>query len=185
VSTAVDTLVEAELDFQRQILPLLDIALHQQRPLLEQLAIGRTLQGQWRSLGSYQNWLDLLYHYFLPRAQMAIQSLSNRSDLPPEARQWVDGYVDAVDIASAAVSAFYQEAAAGRIEHIKAQVAEATGDWVTGSLSQSAIRALRSTSGINCVLVGMRRQGYVDDILAELAVPLEQQPYETAWESLK
>jgi aryl-alcohol dehydrogenase-like predicted oxidoreductase len=89
-----------------------------------------------------------------------------------------------VDITSTAVSAFYQEMAIGRIQGVKEKVSQAAADWVTLSLSQTAVRALRTTAGITCVLVGMRRQSYVEDVLAELSIPLDPRPYETAWERL-
>ena len=41
-------------------------------------------------------------------------------------------------------------------------------DWSAGSLSQLAIRSLRSTAGITSVLIGMRKAEYVEDVLQEL-----------------
>ena len=41
-------------------------------------------------------------------------------------------------------------------------------DWSAGSLSQLAIRSLRSTAGITSVLIGMRKTAYVEDVLQEL-----------------
>jgi aryl-alcohol dehydrogenase-like predicted oxidoreductase len=184
VSTAVDTLVKAEVNLQQKLLPQLDIPLDQKRSLLERLAIGRILLGQWRGFGSYQNWLDILSHYLVPRAQAALQSLSDQPEMPPEAAEWVEDYVHMADIAFAAVSAFYQEMAIEHIQTIKEKVSRVAADWAASTLSQTAVRALRSTAGITCVLVGMRRQSYVDDILVELSVPVEPQPYETAWERL-
>jgi aryl-alcohol dehydrogenase-like predicted oxidoreductase len=63
-------------------------------------------------------------------------------------------------------------------------VAQADPDWATGSLSQTAVRALRSTVGITSVLVGMRRVAYVDDVLEELKVPIDQRSREDAWQTL-
>jgi aryl-alcohol dehydrogenase-like predicted oxidoreductase len=84
VSTAVDTLVDAEIDFQQNWLPRLDLEVEERRPLLEKLAIGRVLQGQWRAFGSYQNWIDVQSRFLIPRARTALQLLSNRPNLPPE-----------------------------------------------------------------------------------------------------
>jgi hypothetical protein len=47
-----------------------------------------------------------------------------------------------------------------------------------------AVRALRSTAGISCVLVGMRRTPYVDDILAELATPVARKDRRASWRKL-
>jgi len=72
-----------------------------------------------------------------------------------------------------------------RIEAITAALAAADPDWGGNtSLSQLAVRALRSTAGISCVLVGMRRTPYVDDILAELATPVARKDRRTSWRKL-
>ncbi len=52
---------------------------------------------------------------------------------------------------------------------LKTLVGEVERDWVPAeTLSQIAVRALRSTLGVTCALVGMRETVYVDDMLAEL-----------------
>jgi hypothetical protein len=109
VSTAVDTLVAAELRFQQQLMPELGLEGDEERLLLEQLAVGRILQGQWQGFGSYENWNDIRSRYLIPRSQAAVRFLSNRPNLPPEMAEWFGTYVDAVDNATAVVSAFYQE----------------------------------------------------------------------------
>jgi aryl-alcohol dehydrogenase-like predicted oxidoreductase len=50
-----------------------------------------------------------------------------------------------------------------------------SSSWVVGpkTLSQIAIRALRTTPSITCVLVGMRREHYVSDILDEIQRKVE------------
>jgi aryl-alcohol dehydrogenase-like predicted oxidoreductase len=185
VSTAVDTLVESELEFQQTILPTLEVSLQEQRSLLEQLALGRILQGQWRGFGSYQNWLDIQSRYLLPRVRNALQSLSNQPNSPPEATVWQERYVDSADIALTAVSAFYQEGAFNHVQIIKERIAQAQEAWVAGTLSQTAVRAVRSTDGISSVLIGMRRQIYVDDVLADLSESIEQKEWDEAWERLR
>jgi aryl-alcohol dehydrogenase-like predicted oxidoreductase len=72
-----------------------------------------------------------------------------------------------------------------RIETITAALAAADPDWGgNASLSQLAVRALRSTAGISCVLVGMRRTAYVNDILTELATPVAQKDRKASWQKL-
>ena len=56
------------------------------------------------------------------------------------------------------------------------KVAAVDEDWSPAeTLSQIALRAIRSTAGISAVLVGMRSEEYVEDVLAELrrACPLD------------
>ncbi len=75
--------------------------------------------------------------------------------------------------------------AARRAGEIKAALAAADPDWAGDApLSRLALRALRSTSGIACTLVGMRRIAYVDDIVAELGHPLECRERGASWREL-
>ena len=53
------------------------------------------------------------------------------------------------------------------------------------TLSRMAVRALRSTAGVTCVLVGMRQENYVEDILAELREHLEAGEREESWMTLR
>ncbi len=84
----------------------------------------------------------------------------------------------------AAVSAFYQEEAFNHVQEIKEKVAQVEGEWLGDSLSQTAVRAIRSTSGISSVLVGMRHQAYVDDVIAELKQPCQKKNRIEAWKQL-
>ena len=58
-------------------------------------------------------------------------------------------------------------------------------NWAqAGTLSQKAIRALRSTTGVSVVLVGMRRDAYVEDVLTELHRTVEQTDRRDSWHKL-
>jgi aryl-alcohol dehydrogenase-like predicted oxidoreductase len=185
VSTAVDTLVEMEEGFRQNHLPqlveTLNLSAETREALLQMIAIGRLLHGQWRGFGTYQNWSDLRGRYLIPRAQWALQFLAEQPNLPAEAAKWLDRYVDEVNMTLAAVTAFYREEGAKLAERLRETAVNADLDWQAGTLSQTAVRALRSTSGITTVLVGMRRPRYVKDILADLHNSVEQKPRATAW----
>ncbi len=59
-------------------------------------------------------------------------------------------------------------------------------DWSqAATLSQMAVRALRSTLGITTVLVGMRRESYVDDMLEELGRPVTREDRTESWRKLR
>lgn len=186
VSTAVDTLVEMELDFQHTIAPHLKLDDPQTgRRVLELLAIGQVLQGHWRGFGTYYNWRDLQAQYLVPRAQGGVQFLSDRPNLPAATSLWLDSYVDKVNEVLAAVGAFYQEQTIKQAHQIRQAAAQADPDWHTNHLSQTAVRVLRSTAGVSCVLVGMRQVAYVQDILAELGRPILLKERTTAWKTFE
>jgi len=64
-------------------------------------------------------------------------------------------------------------------------VAAADPNWAAeGTLSQKALRAVRTTLGVTCTLVGMRRAEYVTDVLVELRRPIEQDTRLESWQKL-
>lgn len=66
------------------------------------------------------------------------------------------------------------------------KVAEIDTGWgVADSLSQIALRALRSTSGISSVLMGMRAKVYVDDVLVELRRACRVDPHTDSWRKVE
>ena len=90
-----------------------------------------------------------------------------------------------IEDAFEAVDSIYAEQAAHKIDRIRRTVAALDQDWAAaGTLSQKALRALRSTPGISCVLVGMRRGEYVSDVLAELQRVVKQESRLESWQKL-
>lgn len=184
VLTAVDTLRRLEQTFQADILAHLDVDDESRQVLREYLAIGEMLDGRWRGFGTYQNWAAIRSRFILARAQTAVQFLSERENLPAEAFSWLDEYVEAVNITLAAVGAYYEEISARRSQRIQAAAVAADADWQAATLSQTAVRALRSTAGVTAVLVGMRQQAYVQDVLAELARPVTVKERAASWQKM-
>ena len=68
---------------------------------------------------------------------------------------------------------------------IKANTETADNDWRgCKTLSQVAIRALTSTQGITSVLVGMRQDKYVDDVLGSFSQQIKQKDRRKSWKHL-
>lgn len=185
VLTAVDSLRQLERTFQGDILPQLDVDDESRQILREYLAIGEMLDGRWRGFGTYHNWRDIQAGFFLRRAQTAVQFLSERENLPPKAFSWLDEYVEAANITLAAVSAYYQEISSRRAQRIQEAAVAADPDWQAETLSRTAVRALRSTEGVTAVLVGMRQQAYVQDVLTELARPATTKERTSSWRKMQ
>jgi len=185
VSTAVDTSVQLETALRASVLPALALDGETEQQLLELLGVGLMLHGRWPALGSYQNWRDIMAQFLVPRAKTALQFILNRPNLPPEAAQWAQAYQEAVNATLAAVSAFYQAQGAAEAQVLRSTAVLAEPDWWTPTLSQTAIRAVRATAGVTSVLVGMRQEPYVADVLAELQRPSPQTARAAAWERLQ
>ncbi|MEZ4642024.1 MAG: aldo/keto reductase [Chloroflexota bacterium] len=185
VSTAVDISVRAERMLHEHILPQLPLDDETQQTVWEYLAVGTMLQGQWRAFGTYHNWRDIRSRFILPRAQSGTQFLANLENPPVEMEDWLNGYINTLNTALAAVTAFYQESGHKAMADIKQQVETADPDWSAATLSQTAVRALRGTTGVTAVLVGMRQKAYVNDVLAGLIHPITPQPREAAWQQMR
>jgi hypothetical protein len=185
VSTVVDSCVQLETQFASQHLASLNLDNETNQQLLDYLSVGRMLEGNWGGFGTFQNWQDVRARFILPRSQTAVEFLSNRPDLPAEVALWLDGYVEAANITLAALSAFYQEQAAKRTARIKETAVTTDPDWQAETLSQTAVRALRSSAGVSCVLVGMRQQPYVLDVLVDLTRPVPVKDRAESWRKLK
>lgn len=185
VSTAVDRSVQLETALRAGVLPALALDGETEQQLLEFLGVGLMLQGRWPALGTYQNWRDIVVQFVAPRVKTALQFILKRPNLPPEAVQWAQAYQEAVNATLAAVSAFYQAQAAAEAQALHSTAVLAEPDWWTPTLSQTAIRAVRATAGVTSVLVGMRQEPYVTDVLEELQRPLTQATRTEAWAKLQ
>jgi aryl-alcohol dehydrogenase-like predicted oxidoreductase len=184
VSTAVDSCVQLEAEFASQHLETLALDDETRQQLLDYLAVGRMMEGHWGGFGTFQNWQEVKTQFILPRSQTAVEFLSNRPDLPAETALWLDAYVEAANILLAALSAFYQEQAAKRTARIKETAVAADPEWQARTLSQTAVRALRSSAGVSSVLVGMRQQRYVLDVLAGLEQPVTVRDRSGSWQGM-
>ena len=181
VSTAVDSLLAMEAHFQKTLLIQIGVDDDSLKVIRECLAIGTMLEGRWGGFGSYQNWQEIRTRFILHRARTAIDYIFEQENLPDELPQWIDAYIEAVNEALAAITAYYQERSAKEASHIKQTAVSADPDWEADTLSQTAVRALLSTEGITSVLVGMRQQPYVEDVLRGLEKPIEVKGRMESW----
>jgi aryl-alcohol dehydrogenase-like predicted oxidoreductase len=70
-------------------------------------------------------------------------------------------------------------------ERLKSVVGSIDSDWgCGGTLSQVAVRSLRSSQGVTSVLVGMRQISYVEDMLSELRHHCPIQDRKKSWLAL-
>lgn len=185
VEKRIEKVVGEEIRFRTEILPLLEVEEQVEQRLVSIFSAGRLLQWRWQGFGSYHNWNDMQTRYLVPRLQAAVDVFTSEPELPAGVRGWLQGYVETLNEAMAGIDAIYAREASRQVASLKREVSAADETWAEGAtLSQMAIRALRSTAGVTSVLVGMRRREYVDDVLAELQRPVEVAPREASWEKL-
>jgi aryl-alcohol dehydrogenase-like predicted oxidoreductase len=184
VEESLAMVVQLETQFQQQIMPALKHSPQVVSQLGQYLTVGQMLQGRWFSLGTYHQWQQTVQDVLIPRLNAARSFLVQPGNLSAEDRKWLEQYVNAVNLAFSRIGGVYGGLAMERTQELKRLILTANSAWSGETLSQSAIRALRSTSGISSVLVGMREVRYVDDVLAELRQPVEQSNSLKAWEQM-
>lgn len=183
IQGAVEEVTELEEQLQQEIFNL-SLPFRTQQEFAATLAAARLLKQRWAGFGSLSNWQDVRDGYVRPRAQMGLQFLRQRPESSAKMRELGDAYEAALHKALSQITAHYQADAAVHAEQILAQVHAAAPEWQASSLSQTAVRALRTTAGVTSVLVGMRRVEYVDDVLTELRHPVQQANFTAAWQLL-
>jgi hypothetical protein len=182
ISQRLDDLIYSEELLKREILPEFSLTPSLQAQVVEQVALGGVLKQQWSNFGSFERWQELRSYYFAPRIRGVVQFLEQQASLTP----WIRSHQEILEAAFQAISSVYQEQAAEHAAQIKARVSSAEADWAEAmTLSQMALRALRSTQGITTVLVGMRQESYVDDVLEELGRPVSTEDRTESWRKLQ
>ena len=182
----IDGLIYSEEMLNDKILPQLDLSAATQSQVMEQLATGAVLKQHWQSFGTYERWQELQEYYFSPRIKGVFDFLKQQGVLAEEISSWVNSHQEKVEELLEAVGSSYRNEAAKRCAQIKNRLSSVDTDWAQAkTLSQMAIRALRSTAGITTVLVGMRREAYVEDVLEELAQPVEKKERRDSWNELE
>ena len=178
-------LSKSEKGLWMKILPTLNIAPGLRIRIKEQMAIGDTLKHHWLTLGSYERWRQVKSGNLLPRIQGVMEFLQPYADQNDDLSQWIASHQEKIDAAFTAVASIYAEEAAHQVDRLRQALAAADRDWAEdGTLSQKALRAIRTTAGVTCTLIGMRREDYVSDVLLELGRPFEQHGRLESWRAL-
>jgi len=179
-------LQKSETRFWRKIQPHLEIPPGLKARLKQQNEVGDNLKHYWKNFGSYENFRQAAQGMFRPRVQGVLDFLAPYGKDDEELSGWLVDHPERLADALEAVGSIYAEEAARILNRIRYAVNDADAQWeAQGTLSQKAIRALQSTAGVSVVLVGMRRQAYVQDVLCELERPLVQKERRQSWARLR
>ncbi len=183
----IEKLTEIEGRLQQAIFSIPDeqVPFRTKQEFAATTAGGRLLSQRWEGFGTFSNWKDIRSGYLEPRANFAIRFLNTRPELPEHAIPWIVEYKEILENTLDTISAVYRAQESGMLTTIKLNAETADDAWRGGqTLSQTAVRALRSTAGVSCVLVGLRQSKYVDDILTEINQPVEVKKRPMSWANL-
>ena len=182
----IESLRQAEKDFIALILPDLDLDAATCSRLEIQLQCANALDRSWNKLQGFEHWRQVQDEALLPRVRGIMAHLETHPSAGRQTQKWRRSYRQALDAVLQAIGGVYAEPARQQASRIKAALAEADSTWAAAApLSRLAVRALRSTSGISCVLVGMRQEAYVEDMLGELQQPVAVRERQSAWRKIQ
>ena len=178
-------LSKSEKSLWMKILPGMNVPSGLRIRIKEQMAIGDTLKHHWLNLGSYENWRRIKTDNLQPRIQGVMDFLEPYANENEDLSNWMTSHRKKIEAAFGAVASIYAGEAAHQVDRIRRSIAAVDRNWgEDGTLSQKALRAIRTTPGVTCTLVGMRRAEYVSDVLAELRRPMKQEPRLASWQKL-
>jgi hypothetical protein len=163
-------LMDSEDHLKMSLIPNLDLDAETEALLLSNFSVGKTLISTWQQMSGLEHFLAVESGYLAPRVNQALGLLARRLGDSKEGIMVLERHVKILQSAFDQVAQWHK----ARDREISAKVwqnaAATQPDWAkAGSLSHMALRAVRCTKGVTSVLVGMRKQKYVDDVLAELA----------------
>jgi len=182
VAERLQALADSEKAFISRVLPDLGVGSSLGTRIQAQLRAADALRQAWRSFSGYDHWRQVRDDYLLPRIRGVLAFLDAHAAGSRELSAWRDTYTNALEATFESLGGVHAQAAARKTAQIKSALAAADPDWAgEAPLSRLAVRALRSTAGISCVLVGMRRTEYVDDMLAELKTPVAPGDRRSSW----
>ncbi len=181
----IEDLTVSEAKFKESLVYTLELDSESQKQMIEYLSPGSVLINNWKNFINYTQWYEVLTQYFSPRVNSAVQFLTDIEPLPMPVSYWMETHVDSIHRVFRAIDSHYKVEAAEKADKIKRITKEADGDWgLASNLSQMAVRALRSTEGVTSVLVGMRQDGYVDDVVSDLSKEVDVKDRTESWQKL-
>ncbi len=181
----IEDLVASETKFKESLVYTLELDSTAQKQMIEYLSPGSVLISNWKSFTNYTQWYEVVSQYFSPRVNSAVQFLTDMEPLPMPVSYWMETHVESIHRVLRAIDAHYKVEAAEKAHKIKGITKEADGEWgLASTLSQMAVRALRSTEGVTSVLVGMRQDNYIDDVMSELAKEVHIKDRKESWQKL-
>ncbi len=173
-----------ETEFKSDMLEKIDLSAQSVDAIQTLMALGKWLEGQWMNFNSYEEWKDVSTTVLAPRVQFVFDILRPIAKDNKPVFEFLSTYAETADEVMEHINNFYLTQANERAAKIHQAVdALIPADYKALSLSQKAVLLLRSIPGVSSVLVGMRSEEYVDDVVYGLqAKPIEDA--EKVWQRM-
>jgi len=143
--------------------------------IINNLFIYEELRNILEDFKSLSHWQGALNQYFLPRLYYCKNLIENNSLANQKLIDTLLNYADRARELFEMITNYSSNEHLKLTNHIKEFLTKSVPELASAkNLSNMAIRALRSTKGINTVLVGMVQLPYVLDVLEELKEPVNK-----------
>lgn len=147
---------------------------------VSRIAWGHVLKRHFETIQGLDHWQQLLERRIRPELSESLAALQRSGD--ERLKSWAGRYAGCSAELFGAMTAFYEAQAWVESRSLAAALDSAVPALAaTPTLSRKAVRILRSFPGIDCILVGMRKPEYVQDVLS-LDPPLSEAD---AWKALE
>ncbi len=136
------------------------------------LYVGNELHEGWADAKNIAVWDAILKQYFLPKLRACNNLMKKSSFKDEDLEMELYGITYKLGRLYGSITAYYNSKHLEFVAKMRNNLAKAAPELAEiDKLSKMAIRALRSTEGVSCVLVGMTHPPYVNDVVSELKEP--------------
>ena len=177
---------ESEDQLKNSLLPNLGLSRDEWAAIGDHLSAAQVVADNWQELKGVEHWRSFKGQYLLPRINGAMGYLAGGLKQSVEGLKVLDAHLTRVSAAFQAVEDWHRAESADKAERIKQRAVAMAG--ISGeppALEALAQRALYTTPGVGCVLVGMRRESYVDQALAELKSGVDTSFPDAFWPGMR
>lgn len=128
--------------------------------------LAKLVAERWESIPSGTAWNRFIGQDIVPRAREALTAIGQITGGSQEFQDWQQRYIQNVNSVLEALGDYFEAKGRGQMDAIHEAIAPLIpADFADAPLSQKAIWWLRSLPGVTTVLVGMRREEYVEDCI--------------------
>ena len=159
-----------EEEFVKEYMPVLNLSKEINDNIQAFLKAGIMLRENWKNFGSIENFNDVKKRFLIPRVNSAFSTISFSANATPEMKTKLDKIAVQINKLTGIIESIY-----GLMANIKSQeIHNELNSLVDNenfqklTLSGKALVMLSSLDEISCVLVGMRQNAYVDDVIGSM-----------------
>jgi aryl-alcohol dehydrogenase-like predicted oxidoreductase len=186
IISEINLLDSMEEDFLKEYVPVLDLNAEIKENITAFLKGGLLFKENWKNFGSIENYNDIKKRFLIPRVGSAINTIKYTPNFTPEMQAKLDKIARQVNKLTGIIESIYGLMANINSKPIHEYLNEEIDDesFSVLPLSQKALGMLISLNKIDCVLVGMRQNKYVDDVIETMKNP-KIEGAEEIWKELE